>query len=330
MTVAVTGPAGHLGANLVRALLERGEQVRALVYNNTAALEGLEVELVRGSVCDPASLRPAFAGVERVYHLAGMISILGDPDGKVHRVNVDGTRNVAEACRELGVGRLIHVSSIHAFDQAPLDEVLDESRRQVADSAEHSAYDRSKALGERAVRELVDVGLDAVIVNPTGFMGPVDFGPSRLGRLLLDLARGRIPALLDGGYDFVDVRDVVTGILAAGERGRRGENYILGSAWHSLRDVAGAVERVWGSRAPRLVTPVWAARLGAPVAELAGRLLKREPLFTRESVDVLVSNRSISSDKARHELGHRPRPLAETVADTLAWFADQGQLSRAA
>jgi dihydroflavonol-4-reductase len=323
MPVVVTGASGHLGANLVRTLLDRGEQVRVLVHRSSAALAelGSRIELVEGSVCEPASLGSAFAGAERVYHLAGVISIAGDPDGRVRRVNVEGTRNVARACLEVGVGRLVHVSSVHAFDMNPRDEVLDETRPQVADSGLHSAYDRSKALGERAVREFVDAGLDAVIVNPTGIVGPVDFGPSRLGRLLTDLATGRLPALLDGGFDFVDVRDVVDGVLAAAERGRLGENYILGNTWYSLREIADMVAQVAGRRPPWLVTPVWAARLGVPFARVAARFSKTEPLFTHESLEVLTSNRAISSRKARSELEYRARPLPETVADTLAWFS---------
>jgi dihydroflavonol-4-reductase len=329
LTAVVTGASGHLGANVVRALLARGEQVRALVHRSSAALAEIEdrLELVEGSVCEPATLGPAFEGASCVYHLAGVISIDGDADGRVHRVNVEGTRNVARACLERGVGRLVQASSVHAFDMDPRDEILDEGRTQVADSRHHSPYDRSKALGERAIREAVEAGLDAVIVNPTGIMGPVDFGPSRLGQLLCDLANGSLPALLDGGFDFVDVRDVAAGVLAAAERGRCGENYILGSAWYSLRELAALVSSWSGRRPPALVSPVWAARLGVPFARLASRLSRSEPLFTRESLEVLVSNRSISSAKARAELGHDPRPLSETVADALAWLEQQGRVA---
>jgi len=323
MTVVVTGASGHLGANLVRSLLERGERVRVLVHRSADPLADLDhpIERVQGSVCERSSLAPALVDAERVYHLAGVISINGDPDGRVHRVNVEGARNVARACLDAGVGRLVHVSSVHAFDMKPHDEVLDETRRQVADSPGHSAYDRSKALGERAVRDAVDDGLDAVIVNPTGIIGPVDYGPSRLGYLLRELAAGKLPALLDGGFDFVDVRDVADGIIAAGERGRSGENYILGNTWYSLRELAAMVAAVSGRRAPALVTPVWAARAGVPFARVLAKLTKTEPLFTRESLEVLTSNRSISSRRARTELGFTPRPLPQTVADTLAWFS---------
>lgn len=335
MTVVVTGANGHLGANVVRALLDRGEQVRVLVHRSRAAVDALagdfepgQLEAVEGSVLELESLRRAFEGARRVFHLAGVISIDGDPDGWVRRVNVDGTANVAQACREVGVGRMLHVSSVHAFEQRPRDQILDEGRPRVEDSPAHSAYDRSKAAGERAVLDEVDAGLDAVLVNPTGIVGPDDYGPSRMGKLLCDLAAGRVPALLDGGFDFVDVRDVTASVLAAAEpdRADAGESFILGNAWYSLRELGEAVARVTGRRPPRLVTPVWAARLGVPFARAVARLRSTDPLFTRESLDVLVSNRSISSEKARRRLGHAPRPLQDTVADTLAWFEQRGRI----
>jgi dihydroflavonol-4-reductase len=326
MTFVVTGASGHLGANLVRELLARGEPVRALVHRSSASLAALGVEQVPGSVDDPDSLAAAFAGARQVFHLAGIISLDGDPGGRVWRVNVEGTRKVAAACRTTGVERLVHVSSIHAFDQHPLDRPLDETRAQVERSTRHSAYDRSKAAGERVVREAIAAGLDAVIVNPTGILGHVDHGPSRLGQLLLDLAARRLPALLDGGFDFVDVRDVVAGTLAAAERGTSGSNYILGNAWYALHELAAIASEVTGVPAPRFVTPVAAARLGVPVAKLLAKLANKEPVMTHESLDVLVSNRSIRSDKAKLELGYSPRPLPHTVRDAYRWFAAQGLL----
>ncbi|MFV8755660.1 NAD-dependent epimerase/dehydratase family protein [Nannocystaceae bacterium ST9] len=330
MSVVVTGASGHLGANLVRELIARGESVRALVHRSSASLAALGVEQVAGSVTEPAGLPAAFAGATRVYHLAGVISLDGDPDGRVRRVNVEGTANVARACREVGVARLVHVSSVHAFDQRPLDRPLDETRSQVADSRQHSAYDRSKAASERVVREAIGEGLDAVIVNPTGILGHVDHGPSRLGQLLLDLAARRMPALLDGGFDFVDVRDVVAGTIAAGDRGQTGANYILGNAWYSLWELAASAGSITGVPAPRLVTPVWTARLGVPIAKLVAKLSDKQPAMTHESLDVLISNRSISSDKAKRELDYRPRALAETLRDAYRWFAEQGMLDRRA
>ncbi|NVB42268.1 NAD-dependent epimerase/dehydratase family protein [Pseudenhygromyxa sp. WMMC2535] len=328
-TSVVTGASGHLGANVVRALIARGDRVRVLVHRSSAALAELDgqLEIVAGSVTDLESLRVAFAGADRVYHLAAVISMVGDPGGRMQAVNVEGTAKVATACRELGVGRMVHCSSVHAYDQHPLDEVLDEGRPQIAEDPSCTAYDRSKALSERVVREAVAAGLDAVIVNPTGVIGPVDFGPSRLGEVLINLATGRLPALLEGGFDFVDVRDVALGALAAGERGRAGEGYILAGSWHSLVELAAHVEAVCGRRAPSMVSPMWLARVGVPFAEALAKLSEREPLVTHESLDVLLSHRSISSAKAREELGYSTRSLRETVTDALAWFEARGDLA---
>ena len=215
LSVVVTGAAGHLGSNLVRALLARGESVRAMVHENREPLADLEVEQVRGDVRDPESLRRAFAGTDVVYHLAGVISIDGDRGGLVREVNVDGAANAAEAALAAGVRRMVHVSSIHAFRMTPLDRPLDETRARVEDKpGEHAAYDRSKAEGERRVRLVVEKGLDCVIVHPSAVIGRLDFAPSRMGRVFLDLYHRSMPALIDGGFDFVDVRDVTQGTIA--------------------------------------------------------------------------------------------------------------------
>ena len=163
----------------MRELIRRRRPCRALVHHNMRPIEGLPVERVSGDVMDPVSLERAFQGAEVVYHLAARISLIGGQDGLVHDTNVVGTRNVVAACLAAGVRRLVHFSSIHAFQQRPFDEPLDETREKSGDEA--PAYDRSKALAEREVLAGVERGLDAVIVNPTGVLGPFDFEPSAMG-----------------------------------------------------------------------------------------------------------------------------------------------------
>src|SRR5437868_245817 len=208
MKIAVTGATGHVGGNLVRALVERGHQVRALVREEHRTLEGVEVERVRGDVGDPESLERAFDGVERVFHLAARISIAPGDEDEVQRVNVVGVRNVVAACLKVGVKRLLHMSSIHAMSAQPLGETIDESRP-LASGPDLMTYDRSKAEGEREVIAGIERGLDAVRVNPTAILGPYDFRPSPMGEVLLDLYHRRLPALVEGGFDWVDVRDIV-------------------------------------------------------------------------------------------------------------------------
>ena len=324
--VAVTGASGHVGATLVRELLRRGRRVRALIHRDERALAGLEVERVHGDVTDASSLATAFDGADVLYHLAAVISIDGDRGGIVPRTNVDGVRNVMAAALDRRVRRVVHFSSIHAFTQEPLDAPLDERRARVS-SPRYPAYDRSKAAGEAEVRAAIARGLDAVIVNPTGILGPEDHGPSRMGRFFLDLCRRHLPALVAGGFDWVDVRDVVASALAAEERGRTGENYLLGGRWHSLDELATIAGAVTGVRRPALTCPMWLARLGAPFAVAYGRVMGREPLFTMESLHALRANRSIVHEKAARELGHAPRPVEQTIAAVYGWFAAAGAIA---
>ncbi len=326
MIAAVTGASGHLGANLVRALLAEGHEVRALVRDDVRALEGLAVARVHGDVLAPQTLPPLVAGVELVFHLAGIISLVGDPDGLVTRTNVEGPRHVAAACLAAGVRRLVHVSSIHAFTGLPPEAPVDEARP-LSDTEPHpAAYDRSKALGQREVMAAVARGLDAVVVNPTAVVGPHDFKGSRMGRVLVELATGRLPGLVEGGYSFVDARDVAAGMLAAAERGRRGEAYLLPGHWTSVAELARLVEGLGGARPPRMVTPWWVARGAAPVFEAWGRWRGTEPLYSAESLWTIRKHRNIRADKAARELGWAPRPFAETVRVSLAWFRERGAI----
>ncbi|HEY7954220.1 MAG TPA: NAD-dependent epimerase/dehydratase family protein, partial [Polyangia bacterium] len=187
MKVVVTGAAGHIGGNLTRALIARGERPRVLVRSDRRALDGLDVEVVDGDVRDRASLERAFDGAERVFHLAAHISISPGEEELVEAINVRGVKNVVEACLARGVKRLIHFSSIHALASEPTGTPVDESRPLAADSP--LTYDRSKAGGEREVRAGIERGLDAVVVNPTGVIGPHDYRPSRMGEVFLSLYR---------------------------------------------------------------------------------------------------------------------------------------------
>ena len=226
MIVAVTGATGHIGVNLVRALLKEKRQVRALVHSNRQGLDGLDVELVQGDVGDPYSLYRAFAGADVVYHLAAIISLSMNDWPAVEAVNVIGTRNVVEACLKCGVRRLVHFSSVHALVQEPFHIPVDELRPLV-DNQGCPPYDRSKAAGEREVRQGIEQGLDAVILNPTAVIGPYDYRLSHFGEALLAMARGKLPALVQGGFNWVDVRDVVAGAISAEERAPIGAKYLF-------------------------------------------------------------------------------------------------------
>lgn len=299
--------------------------MRCVVYEQSPALEGLNVEQVPGDVLDVDSLKAAFSGASVVYHLAALISIDGDPEGKVHAVNVDGAGNVALAALECRVRRLVHTSSIHAFEAEPRDQPLDEERAR-ATGAHNPAYDRSKAAGERAVRALSARGLDVVIVHPSAVLGPNDFSPSRMGATLLDLALGRLPALVDGGFDWVDARDVARGMRLAASHGRSGANYLLTGHWHSLPNLFRMAACVAGVRPPPWVLPMAMARALAPLITSIDRARGLEPRMGWEALRALDGPRRVVRTKALRELGYAARPTLQTLRDTFAFFRQRGKL----
>ena len=320
--IVITGASGLVGGNLVRAMLAGGRSVRALVHQDRRALAGLDVETVRADLMDAASLELAFKGAGVVYHLASSISIRMDNWDALQRVNVDGTRNVVEACLRCGVEKLVYFSSIHAYQQEPLDLALDEDRPLLTGES-IPPYVRSKAAAESLARQAPERGLPTVIVIPSAILGPYDFRPSYLGQALQLLARGRIPALVRGGYDWVDVRDVVAGAMQAERLGRSGARYILSGHWRSLREVALAAAQVSGVPAPGLTVPIWLAETFQPAMAKLAQINGSQPLYTRTMLDAMRSNRVVSHARASRDLGYAPRPFEETLADTLNWFAAQ-------
>ena len=314
-----------MGAVLSRALLADGETVRLLVHEDTRALEGLAAERVQADLTDPESLRRSFRGAEIVYHLGASISLDRRYTETMRRVNLEGTRNVIRACRQCSVRRLIHFSSIEALaDLNPVKE-SDESNP-LAGPVDTTKYGWTKAESERLVLQAASDGLDAVILSPTAIVGPFDYKPSYMGRSLLDLYHSRLPALVLGGFNWVDVRDVVEATLAARDRGRAGERYILSGTWRSLPEMAALVKEITGRDGSRPVLPVWIARAAARIAGGLPGLSSKYPAFTLDALIAIGKHRKVSSEKARRELGYAPRPLEVTLRDTFGWFAEQGYL----
>jgi dihydroflavonol-4-reductase len=327
MSVLVTGASGHVGANLIRTLVEKGHSTRCMVHVNCRAIDGVNCERVEADVRDPDSLSRAFKGVDVVYHLAAVISLSMADWPKLEAINVLGTRNVVQACLNAGVKRLIHFSSIHALTQEPFDVPVDENRP-LSEAHYYPPYDRSKAAAEKEVLAGIKDGLDAVIVNPTAVFGPHDYQPSYFGEALLTMARGKLPAMVRGGFDWVDVRDVVAGAMLAEEKGKTGSRYLLSGHWVSMCDIAAMMEKITGVSNSKFVCPLWLAHAGAPFIKVACQIRGERPLYTNVSLKALKSNHHISHERATRELGYRPRPFRETLEDTLRWFQENGQLAR--
>jgi dihydroflavonol-4-reductase len=323
--VIVTGATGHIGNVLVRQLLSRGEIVRTIVNpsRDTAPLNGLEIEVCEADICHIDPLMQAFKGSDVVYHLAAKISILPGKGELLHQVNVLGTRNVVEACLRSGVPRLVYASSIYAMKEPPWGTVIDESCPYAPESVP-GGYAGCKAQATLEVVRGVEQGLNAVILCPTGVIGPYDYRISEMGQLILNFMAGKLKAYVAGAYDFVDVRDVATGLILACEKGRSGESYILSGEQITVPNLLLMLEEITGVKAPSFKIPVWLARIVAKVAPLYARLTKTKPLFTTYSVDVLASNSLVSSEKARRELGYSARPVRDSVADAVWWFKESG------
>ncbi len=323
----VTGATGHLGNVLVRELVARGVPVKVLVRKTSELLplDGVAVERVEGEVGDRASLERAFAGADVVFHVAGLVSITAGREARLQRVNVEGTAHVVEACVAAKVRRLVYTSSVHALPEPPRGGTLEESAG--FDPARAcGAYGRSKAAASRLVQGAAREGrLDATLVLPTGVLGPFDFRLSEAGQLVCLAGRGRIPIVIAGGYDWVDVRDVALGTLLAAERGRAGEAYLLNAGYLTATALCGVVAKTAGVSPPRLALPLWLARVLA-YGGLAWELVTgRRALLTPYAVHTISKDFTISSQKAREELGFTTRPLERTLAETWAWFRDDAK-----
>jgi dihydroflavonol-4-reductase len=319
--VVVTGATGHIGNVLVRELISRKDNIKAVVPlgEDTTSIKDLDLEIIRGDVRDIDFLVQTLMGADIVYHLAGIISIVPGKRWLLQEVNVKGTRNVIEACLKSRVKRLVYVSSIHAIKEPPHGTIITESQP-FDPSSVLGDYAKSKAQATLDVLEGVRNGLDAVIVCPTGVTGPYDYRVSDMGQLVLNFIRNKMKACINGAYDFVDVRDVAKGIILAAERGTSGESYILSGERISVRNLFSILETITGIRAPRFEVPCQLARVVGVLATPFYILRKSKPLITKDSIDVLASNSFISSEKAKRELGYSARPIHESLVDSVAWF----------
>jgi dihydroflavonol-4-reductase len=323
MVVAITGASGHVGSNLCRMLIERGYKVRALVHNDEKGIEGLDIEKIRGDILDVKVLNELFTGAEVAFHLAAIISIKGRRNPFLERVNIEGTQNVVNSVIDSGVKRLIHFSSIHAINHFPLSEPMDESRPLVNHFP--LPYEQAKAKGEEIVyRAVEESGLDAVLLNPTAIIGPHDYKPSLMGQLLIRLYNRQLPALVKGGYNWVDVRDVSNAAINSIEKGKSGERYILSGVWAGLTDLSQMISDTTGRKTPNVTLPMWLAKAGVPFISAWSGIRNEHPLYTFQSLKIIRGvNKNILSGKADEQLGFKARPLIDTIRDSIEWFKQQ-------
>lgn len=321
----VTGASGHLGANLVRALLARGEEVRVLYRpgSDNRAVEGLPIERVPGDLTDAKGLAEAMEGCARVYHCAAFVSIRNRDRRRLFDVNVLGTRHVLEAARRVGAAKVVHCSSFGAMGRNPAGA---SNERWVIDPLEvEMDYERAKAFAELEVLRAAVRGQNVTIVNPSGIIGPWDYKPSMVGKTMLDFLAGKLRLYITGGFDFVPVYDVVQGHILAMERGRAGERYLLSGETATLEEIIGWWSG-WTGRGMPVQIP------GRPIELVAGLkdwvesrwFPNRIPRFNRSSIRLLRSGKRGDNTKARTELGLEPTAIRDAFRAQMQWFFDHG------
>lgn len=325
MRCVVTGATGHIGNVLVRKLYERGYQVVAFVLknDNIDIFKGLNIEYKYGDVNDIESLENAFLGADVVFHLAGIIEIGNGNKAKMYKVNVEGTKNVVDVCKKVGVKKLVYTSSVHAIKEKPKGEVIEETN-EFSSKFVKGTYAKTKAEATKYVLDAQDEKLDVIITHPSGVIGPYEYKRSNLGQLIIDCYYKKMKAYLDGGYNFVDVRDVADGLVLALQKGRPGQCYILAGHYVSIKELMKYVEEITHVPAPKFKIARWFAYATGFLSEIYYKIMKQKPLFTSYSVYTTGTNSNFSIQKAQKELGYNPRPIKETMEDTINWLKEEG------
>lgn len=328
MLVLLSGATGFLGASLAREILARGHRLRALVRPNTPrdTLAGLDIEWALGSLTDIPSLGYAAAGCDALIHAAADYRIFVPDPRRMRQVNVVGTEALMRAALAAGMRRVVHVSSVATLKPRPGGSPATEADAATPEEA-IGPYKASKTEAERLVEAMVRAdGLPAVIVNPSTPIGPFDRRPTPTGRIILEAARGRMPATVDTGLNLVHAADCARSVVAALERGTPGERHILGGQDVSLADMLSFIAAECGHRAPIRLPRAPLYPLAA-LSELAARVTGREPMLTLDGLRMAGQRMYFSSAKAEAVLGHHARPWQEGVRDAIAWFRQAGMLA---
>ena len=327
----VTGATGFLGSNICAQLLERGEKVRAFVLNGDRSVEYLpqDVEIVYGDLCNKESLRGFFKvdeGVETIcIHVASVVTVNPNYRKLVLDVNVGGTENIVDMCLEHPECRnLVYVSSTGAIPERPHNELIKEVAEFDLDKVV-GWYSKSKAMATNNVFTAVkERGLKACVVYPTGIFGPNDYALSETTSTIIKIIKGDMPIGIDGSFNIVDVRDLAAGCIAAADKGRVGEGYILGNEVVKLKKLSKILNNSLGCKPIKMYLPIWLAEFIAKRMEKRAAKSGEMPMMTTFSVYNLKRNNRFDYSKAVKELGYKVRPIEQTLIDEANWLRDNG------
>ena len=320
----ITGGKGYVGFALVKELEARGEKMRLLLRTDSPYFDGIDCEKFMGDVTNPEQLEQAFEGADTVYHVAGVVDITGTKDKQVWNVNYEGTKNVVAACKKCGVKTLIFCSSVDAIPAGNVMSVIREAESFDPDLLE-GAYAKSKASATQYVLDSADDDLKVCVVHPSCCIGPYDNNnTSSVGTMLNLYLKGLFPVTMDfGGYNFVDVRDVAKGMVAAAEKGGNGECYILSGYAHTLDEFIRTLAYVCGKKPPKFKLRKSMIVKLLPEIEKVFEVLKLPPLLNDYSIRKLCENCNFSCFKAKTELGYSPMTLEESLRDTVQWMENR-------
>ncbi|MCL2209284.1 MAG: NAD-dependent epimerase/dehydratase family protein [Treponema sp.] len=324
----VTGAAGHLGSAVAEKLIEQGKTVYALCLPGEKH-PPKNVKIFYGDVRDAESLAGIFesGGINPliVIHCAGVVSISSSFNQNVYDVNVTGTKNIISLCEKYKVKKLIHVSSVHAIPEQLKGEKIIEVDKFSPDYVV-GLYAKTKAEATQCVLDYSRRGFYACVVHPSGITGPGDFGRGHITQLVIDYCKGGLASGINGGYDFVDVRDVADGIISCCGKGKSGECYILSGHYFKIYELLNLLHEITGKRKIRNMLPLWFVKVTAPLSELYYKILRQPPLFTTYSIYTLNTNANFNNEKAVNELGYTARPMKQTLEDTVKWLKENGRM----
>jgi len=324
--VLVTGASGFVGSAVARALAARGDDVSVLMRESSPRtnIAGIDCRVVMGDMRDSKSMLKAMDGARYVFHVAADYRLWARDPEEIVRNNLEGARAVMEAARMTGVERIVYTSSVAALK--PVAGVAVDETSRHSEETVIGAYKKSKLVAERLVERMAEEGLPVVIVSPSTPIGPRDVKPTPTGRIIVQAASGGMPAFVDTGLNLVHVDDVAQGHLRALEKGRIGENYILGGEDVRLKDMLGVIAPLVGRKPPRVQLPRGPLYPLAYGAEAVARVTGKEPFLTADALKMSKYHMFFSSAKAKAELGFTARPYVKGIEDAVTWFRANGYI----
>jgi len=331
MKAFVTGATGFVGSHVARVLAEQGADLWLLVRSSSDPrnIEGLTADRVVGDLRDPASIEKAMAGCDVVFHVAADYRLWVREPEQMYRANVEGTRAILEAARKNRVQRVVYTSSVATMGFTTNGRTADENSPVSLDNM-IGHYKRSKFMAEQLALDAGRSGMDVVVVNPSTPVGEQDIKPTPTGRIVVDFLKKKFPAYVDTGLNLVDVTECARGHLAALEKGRSGERYILGGENLTLKQILDKLAAITGLPSPKIRVPYVVALATGVVDEVVtGRILGREPRATIDAVRMGRKKMFVSSAKAERELGWKTVPVDDALRRAAGWFQAHGYAAEA-